>query len=299
MRTKALLATLAVAATVVASACGSSGHAAAPAAANDEVATTTSLVTRPTGLVDELVAVEGGRLHLHCAGTGPSTVVLIAGFGGTRDSWTAVEPAVAQTSRVCSYDRFGDGTSDVPPAPQTFASEAVDLHRLLENAGEPGPYVLVGHSFGGAEAVSFASKYPTQVHGVLLVDASPPTWNHAICAVPDDGSDTAHTFQSLCASQSLPSDNREHLDAPTAFAQVGDITSLSATSLIVVTADHHSYPGLAAEEEARLNTVWNAGQAHWASLTSSAPLVTVDRTGHNIQLDRPDVVLDKIRQLLP
>ena len=51
-------------------------------------------------------------------------------------------------------------------------------------------------------------------------------------------------------------------------------------------------------EEARLNDVWNAGQAHWVSLASSAQLITVDRTGHNIQVDRPDVVLDKIQELL-
>ena len=68
--------------------------------------------------------------------------------------------------------------------------------------------------------------------------------------------------------------------------------------MIVVTADHHSYPGLAASEEARLNDVWNAGQAHWVSLASSAQLISVDHTSHNIQLDRPDVVLDKIHELL-
>ena len=68
--------------------------------------------------------------------------------------------------------------------------------------------------------------------------------------------------------------------------------------MIVATADHHSYAGLAASEEARLNDVWAAGQAHWASLASSAQLITVDNTSHNIQLDRPDLVLDQIHELL-
>jgi pimeloyl-ACP methyl ester carboxylesterase len=68
--------------------------------------------------------------------------------------------------------------------------------------------------------------------------------------------------------------------------------------MIVATADHHSYPGLAAGEEARLDDVWNAGQAHWVSLASSAQLISVDHTSHNIQLDRPDVVLDKNREPL-
>ncbi|HEY5839986.1 MAG TPA: alpha/beta fold hydrolase, partial [Mycobacterium sp.] len=78
---------------------------------------------------------------------------------------------------------LGDGASDAPPAPQTFATQAADLHALLQSVGEPGPYVIVGHSFGGAEAVTFASMLPDEVHGLLLLDTSPPTWNTAICAV--------------------------------------------------------------------------------------------------------------------
>ena len=300
MKTKTLITALAaIAVTIMLSACGSSTTSSERVAAQDTTSTTSlPTVERPRNLVDELVDVHGARLHLHCDGAGPATVVLIAGFGGSRDGWAAVEPVVAQTSRVCSYDRFGDGTSDAPPATQTFTTEAVDLHALLLAAGEPGPYVMVGHSFGGAEAVTFASMFPTEVHGLLLVDASPPAWNTAICAVPDDGSDTAHVFQSLCAAQSDPANNPEHLDAPAAFAEVATIKSLSGVRLIVATADHHSYPGLAASEEARLDSVWNAGQAHWVSLTSSAKLITVDHTSHNIQLDRPEVVLDQIHELL-
>jgi pimeloyl-ACP methyl ester carboxylesterase len=140
--------------------------------------------------------------------------------------------------------------------------------------------------------------FPTEVRGLLLLDASPPAWNTAICAVADDGSDAAHIFQVLCAEQSIPANNAEHLDGPAAFAEVATINSLSGFPMIVATADHHSYPGLAASEEARLNDVWNDGQAHWVSLASAAQLISVDHTGHNIQLDRPDVVLDAVQELL-
>jgi pimeloyl-ACP methyl ester carboxylesterase len=269
------------------------------AVARTAAAVPSTTVARPTALVDALVPVNDARLHLHCDGAGPTTVVLIAGFSAGTDSWAAIEPSVAQSARVCAYDRFGNGASDAPPAPQTFAIQAADLHTLLKSAGEPGPYVIVGHSFGGAEAVTFTSMFPIEVRGLLLIDASPPTWNSAICAVPDDGSDAAGVFQALCAQQSSPANNVEHLDAPTAFAEVATIESLSDVPMIVATADHHSYPGLAASEEARLNDVWNAGQAHWLSLVpSSAQLVPVDNTSHNIQLDRPDVVLDMIHDLL-
>ena len=273
----------------------------APRVIDPDPTTTTvssTTVARLTTVVDEFIPVNGGRLHLHCDGAGPTTVVLIAGFSAGTDSWAAIEPTVAQTTRVCSYDRFGNGASDAPPATQTFATEAADLHTLLQSAGEPGPYVIVGHSFGGAEAVTFASMFPTEVRGLLLLDASPPAWNTAICAVPDDGSDAARVFQALCVQQSSPANNIERLDAPTAFAEVATIRSLPDVPMIVATADHHAYAGLAASEEARLNDVWNAGQAHWLSLVPSAQLVAVDNTGHNIQLDRPEVVLDMIHELL-
>jgi len=255
-------------------------------------------VTRPTRALDQLVPVNGARLHLQCDGEGPTTVVLIAGFSGSTENWGTIAPTVAESTRVCAYDRYGNGESDAPPAPQTFATEATDLHALLQEVGEPGPYVIVGHSFGGAEAVTFASSYPTEVRGLLLLDASPPTWNTAICAVPDDGSDTAQVFQDLCEQQSKPDNNVEHLDAPTAFGEVATINSLNALPMIVATADHHSYPGLAASEEVRLNDVWVAGQAHWVSLASTAELISVSNTSHNIQLDRPDVVLEAIHDLL-
>jgi pimeloyl-ACP methyl ester carboxylesterase len=304
MKTKTFISALAaaVSVTITLAACGNSTGRASSSTSPATTTTTTTVasttIARPAALIDELVPVHGARLHVHCDGAGPTTVVLIAGFGGSRDSWTAIEPAVSQTTRVCSYERFGDGTSDAPPAMQTFATEASDLHALLESASEPGPYVIVGHSFGGPEAVTFASMFPTEVRGLLLVDASPPAWTTDICAVPDDGSDAAHVFQDLCAQQSTPANNSEHLDAPTAFAEVAAIEALSGLPMIVVTADHHSYPGLAASEEARLDSVWSAGQAHWVSLVSSAQLITVDHTSHNIQLDHPDAVLDRIHDLL-
>jgi pimeloyl-ACP methyl ester carboxylesterase len=88
--------------------------------------------------------------------------------------------------------------------------------------------------------------------------------------------------------------NVEHLDAPTAFAEVATIESLTDVPMVVATADHHSYAGLAPSEEARLNDVWNAEQAHWVSPVSSAQLISVENTSHYFQLDRPDVALDMI-----
>jgi pimeloyl-ACP methyl ester carboxylesterase len=250
-----------------------------------------------SGVIDELVEVGGARLHIRCSGAGDTTVVLIAGLGDGGDNWGAIEPAVAQSARVCSYAHFGAGTSDPPPGPQTFSTRANDLHALLAAAGEPGPYLLVGHSFGGAEAVMFASMFPADVTGVLLVDASPATWITTLCGVVDDGSDAAAGYQDLCASLSDPANNPEQLDGPSAFAEVAEVTSLADLPMIVDTAAEHPW-GLSSSENDRLDEEWNAGQDHWVSLSSEAQLLSVDNTGHHIEVDRPDVVNLQIAALL-
>src|SRR3954454_13229262 len=223
-----------------------------------------------SGVVDELVEVGGARLHVHCSGAGDPTVLLIAGFNDGGDNWGAVEPAVSHQTRVCSYARFGTGASDPPTARQTFATSARDLHALLGQIDETGPYVVVGHSYGGAEAVTFAARYRDEVDGLLLLDATPPTWTAAVCAVPDDGSQAAADFASWCPDHAHPTDNPERLDEVAAFAEVAGIETLGSLPLRVVTAAVHPFPGLDPVEAARLDEVWNHGQEHWMSLSSAA-----------------------------
>jgi pimeloyl-ACP methyl ester carboxylesterase len=238
-------------------------------------------------------------MHVHCEGTGAVTIVLIAGFGGDESSWGAIAPTLSASARLCTYSRFGTGTSDPPPHPQTFTSESQDLHSLLTTIGEPGPYVVVGHSFGGAQAVAFAASYPGDVSGVVLIDASPSNWNTAICAVPDDGTEAARGFVDTCTAISSPAGNPEQLDGPAAFAEVSAITSLGAVPMTVITATLRNFPGLNSAELARLTQVWNTGQQQWAALSPASSVVTVDDTGHDIQLEQPQIVIDEITRLLP
>jgi pimeloyl-ACP methyl ester carboxylesterase len=121
-----------------------------------------------------LVDIGGHRLHLYCVGTGSPTVVLEAVAGGTSADWAWVQPEVAATTRVCAYDRAGRGWSDHGPGPRDARRVATELHTLLGNAGEPGPYVLVGHSLGGLFVRQFAAQYPDEVAGMVLIDARHP-----------------------------------------------------------------------------------------------------------------------------
>jgi pimeloyl-ACP methyl ester carboxylesterase len=114
------------------------------------------------------------RLHIDCRGTGGPTVVLFNGLGEFSASWARITDEVSDTTRVCAYDRAGQGWSDDVDAPQDGITAAADLHTLLAAAGEPGPYVLVGHSIGGPYALTYAAQYPEDVAGMVLLDSSSP-----------------------------------------------------------------------------------------------------------------------------
>lgn len=282
-------AVLAVALPLAAAACGSSGSDASEPPTPTTTSTTT--VERPSGDVDELVAVDGGSLHLRCTGSGDVTVVLVAGWGAGADAWSGVEPQLADEARVCAYDRFGLGSSDAPPEVQTFETQAADLHALLEAAGEPGPYVLAGHSFGGAEAVTFASTFADEVAGLVLVDASPATWPATVCSV--------EAYAGGCAVMHDPSLDPERLDVFGAFGAVAAIESLGDLPMAVVTAAHRTDPTLDAAELARLDSVWAEGVERWASLSTASSVVTVEDAGHDIHVERPELVAGEIAALLP
>src|SRR6267143_3985190 len=126
-----------------------------------------------------LVRVNGGRMHIHVTGEGTPTVVFESGMGASCLSWTLVQPQVAQFSRAVSYDRAGHGWSDPAREPRTARQIAQELHALLNSTGLPGPYVLVGHSFGGYVNLAFAQLYRDEVVGMVLVDSvHPAEWEN-------------------------------------------------------------------------------------------------------------------------
>ncbi len=126
--------------------------------------------------------VGGHHLHLTCTGSGGPTVVLENGLNEISPLWSAVIAQVSRTTRVCAYDRAGQGWSDDAEGTQDGLAIAADLHGLLARAGEHSPYVLAGHSSGGTLAMTYAARYPAQVAGLVLLDSSSP---HQFTDQPD------------------------------------------------------------------------------------------------------------------
>lgn len=137
----------------------------------------------------QLVALPDGRkINLFCMGSGAPTVVLDAGWGSGMSAWSKVQPTVAETTRVCAFDRPGMGFSDEGPLPRDARATVADERAALKAAGINGPYILVGHSMAGLHVRLYASLYPKEVAGAVLVDPSNPHQAKRFAEVAPKGS---------------------------------------------------------------------------------------------------------------
>ena len=234
-----------------------------PAATTTEAATTTpasTVTTEPAadGAIAEQVDVGGRSLYLECRGTGSPTVVLQSGYGNAGDIWSvtdtsspAVFPALAETNRVCIYDRPGSALSTrtdangtvtldpdgvrpgrsgpVPTTPRDPAEVVTELHDVLAAADVPGPYVMVGHSLGGALNVLYARTYPDEVAGLVIVDSPlPPQRDRR-----GRGVGAARLVREDDPSV-LPGYEIESYDLGTLFDEIGAATPLPNIPVVIV-----------------------------------------------------------------
>ena len=274
-----------------------------------------------------LVDIGGGRhIYLECRGHGSPTVLLEAGSGNNADVWdtialasdsgaTAVLPGVAAFTRVCAYDRPGTmldadhrSRSDPAPMPRTAADAVADLHALLDAAGVSGPYVLVGHSLGGIIVRLYAATYPQEIAGVVLIDVSHEEqyarWEAEL------GPEQWAELQQQVLSGPEDDPDLERMDFEASFAQLREAATahpLPPLPLVVLT------PGVStnnlAPPEMRaalppdfpwgaLEAVHQALQDELAALVPGARHVIATESGHYIQLQQPELVIEAIRQVV-
>ena len=271
--------------------------------------------TAPGTLYD----VDGHRLHLHCVGSGSPTVVLQNGLGDMSLIWSRIIAEVSATTRVCAYDRPGQGWSDDVADPQDGIEIAADLHMLLQVAGEHGPFVMAGHSSGGAYTLIYAAQYPDEVAGVVLLDSMSP---HQFTMVK--GYDTQFTMMTMGlavapsifrfgVARMMPASAYSNLPEPLAteyrsFAtsprymrnmrdeqstfhdmldQAQSLTTLGDTPLVVLTTT----------EQLDKADGWDDAQDQLAALSTDTDHRVVDAT-HGGMLDDPDAYAMSVDAIL-
>ena len=290
----------------------------------------TSAAPPPLG---QLVDIGGRRLHINCTGVGTPTVVVENGSSGFSMEWALAQSKVAAFTRICTYDRAGYAWSDRGPEENTVEETMDDLHLLLRSASVVGPYILVGQSIGGMYVRAYQRRYPMDVVGLVLVDATPEEdleylWN---------GKSTAGVFLTYDALASVyapfiknpppprdlptkveepddrlpPNLQRAYLWAARQWLSRIDmshswITAESWRQEFVALRNRrlgtpHSLgdvPLIVMRRGLRTNDVLNQREADLAELSSVGRLITATNSDHDIHLYEPDLVAEAIRNVV-
>ncbi|HTS37096.1 MAG TPA: alpha/beta hydrolase [Candidatus Solibacter sp.] len=269
--------------------------------------------------------VGGYKMHIDCIGEGSPAVILDSGLGDTYISWRKVQPQIAKSTRVCSYDRAGLGYSDSSPRPRTSRSIAEELHALLQAASVPPPYVLVGHSMAGYDVRIYSSLYPKEVAGMVLVDAShpdqenrfPPELKNMEASWMREAEFLAYTMpfgvpraMGLC-DDDVPQRTAE-CNFHTAQGAVAELKTFSESAqeagqtgllgdipLEVLSHDPDKPSAELPPDVAKpTNEAWEKMQEELAHLSTRGVQRVVKGSSHYIQIDDPQVVIDAVRTMV-
>ena len=250
----------------------------------------------------------GGRsIRIACQGAGYPTVVVDAGMGtapAEDEGWQRIAGRIATTTRVCLYDRAGLGGSDpAPKGPRTSMDAATDLHGALRKAGVEGPYLLVGHSIGGLHAQVFASRYPADTAGLVLVSSTHPDQMTAWLALlppaaPEEEKAISEARAFLTGMIEDPTKNEEMLAFAPSATQARSLTTLGAKPLIVATHSprYRMVPGLSEPLAIKLEGATQQLQRQFLSLSSNARQNVAMTAGHGLPHEDPAFVVENILQ---
>ncbi len=273
--------------------------------------TTVAVDVPPPGV---LIPVGDHRLHLNCRGSGLPAVILDAGLGGNSLEWRRVQALLADRFMTCAYDRAGYGWSEGGPLPRTSQRIVFELNALLRSAAIPTPFVLVGHSFGGLNVRLYASYYPQQVAGLVLVDAAhedqfdelamsgdlgslPVGSNFFLTSRPGVPPNLPPSVRSLAKAMNAEYKTHRALRGElSAFrlsaAQVKNAAVDDAIPTALLTRGRRVWPNTV--DGARMESAWRRLQTRLAENWQRTRHIIAHDSGHYIHLDEPALVADAV-----
>ena len=281
----------------------------------------------------KLVDLGGRRLHLNCTGSGPHTVIVENGGGGFSVEWALVQPAVARFARICTYDRAGYAWSDRGPVDDGIEQIMDDLNLLLRKSSIGPPYVLVGQSLGCLYVRAYQRRYPEQVTGMVFVDGThdedvrmvvdgkreplslltrdqlPEAQRQYLKSVPElkPGKAGAPPLDRLppelqrARHWAFEKIVREMGWLPNSLAAAESWRQeFNALRLQRLSAPHPlgSLPLRVIERARDSNPTWHSQQVELAALSAAGKLIKAERSGHMIHLERPELIVQAIREVI-
>lgn len=245
--------------------------------------------TSPEALPSVRVPVADAEMALYPSGSGRPVIVLVAGYGGDHRTWRDVQPRLSRFARVVSYDRLGSGTSTPSKRPRVASNFVEELREALAKAGFEPPYLLVGHSYGGAMVRLYASRYPGEVDGLLLVDpAMEGFYRRAEVEAPHAYLHELEALQAEADATDSEALRRDFLGLETSMQQLRVAPVISDENIVILSAAEMDLPE-------RLRAVWLDEHARWAKAVGATHVHV--KSGHRIPGQRPDAVVDAVRLL--
>jgi len=243
------------------------------------------------GAQTRYVDVGGYKLRMKMAGTGAPTIVLDCGFGDGLEVWDEVFPEVARFARVIAYDRAGLGKSEPGPEPRSFIQIATELHTLLHRANIVPPYVLVGHSMGGANVRAFAHLFKDEVAGIVFVDPI----NENIWSFVGQKEREAEIARQEAAVKDAPAGVKGEWrfskgEALNGFPQLSSFGKPPDVPMMLLVAGRDRPPHWV---KSVLDQYGN-----WMAEATEGGLVVARDSSHYIQRDEPSIVISAIRRVV-
>ena len=244
------------------------------------------------------VHVDGYSITTKCTGSATATtptIVLLAGEPDPLTKFDYIQRRLSSATRVCSYDRLGEGTSSKPRNEQTLGDSAAILHAVLSKLhADSHGVVLVGHSLGGLIAARYAATYRRshQVRGVVLLDATPPSIVARIKRlIPRGATGVAGAVRAEILGLATGHNPERLVFSGAPLPPIGKVP------LIVVQHGKPIFAGVPTYGR-RIQRIWSAGQHQWLALSRRSRMVIARQSGHYIYLDQPTLTLRLIRRAL-